>query len=326
MTPEELQQGDEEYSAAFNEDVQPPQNPGEDEVFASPESAENANSASEGMAEEDGGKGGAMTVDSEVPAVAEAADAASQPPEQDEGQADEPQDPKDMQRAKSWEGRLKAREAELAAREAALKAREAGGHNEAAEGETAAEEAAETPQTEQVEQVMDQVKSGEITPEQALNTLKQDFGDEFVSLITTLVKSAADQVASEKVSSTREEIDSLISEITNDKARAHFETIAEAHPDFAEVAESDMMKTYLDCLSEDQRAQAQNVIENGSARQIVKLLNDVKAYADKKDVNEPMDESNMAAAEAAEGVRSKGISLPAKPGAQDDYEGAWEQF
>lgn len=332
ITQEDVKRGDDEFGAAFNEPEQARPEVSEDEAFGLEIPAEDA--APEGAPADDNGTAPVETGDQppaepadaphgEMPTGEGTVDPES--PAEDAAEGGEPaMDPKDIQREKSWEGRLKAREAELAAREAALKSKEIG------ETETPAQEANEGQAVETIEEVAEQVKSGEITAEQAMQTLTEDFGEDFAKMLDVLITAKTGDVAGkmvdEKVGQVGATIDSVIKDIVDDRSRTHFETIADAHPDFHEMADSQLMKDYLGSLPEDARAKAEQVIEKGSAKAIVKLLNDVKASA-KKPEPEQEDPEHQANVEAATGVRSSGLRLPDPPAAAaNDYEDAWSKF
>lgn len=328
-TNEDLMQEDQEFSSAFNEPEAEKPTVSEDEAFGLlPEQPEDGSSAS---ADEGEAPVVSITVD-EAPKEAEAAEAEGGQP---------PGLTKEQQQEKSWEGRLRAREAELQAREEALKALEMASKSEkpaarSVEEEALAEEKSEAAETgAALSDVVKQVEDGELSADEAMAQLSGDFGPEFAKAVSALVKKAAMDVSSkvveEKVSAVNKSIDDLISGITDKSARDHFEAIAEAHPDFAEVADGDELKEYLASLPEDKRSKAEGTIENGSARQIIKLLNDVKSFAaSKQEQPEPpeptVDPETVKAMDSAEGVRSKGLRIPEKPKASEDYESAWNDF
>lgn len=357
-----------EFLAAFNEDAAPAPEMSEDEAFglSMPEDGTSDPAQNESVmvtgADETGaesGQGmnmpaeGEAPVDAEAPTdspVADAAAAAEGASEgEDMGGDDEPTDPKELQRKKSWEGRLRAKERELAAREAALNGgKPAAGEEAPAAGEGAPADKQEAA-SEAIEQAADQleadgdaagaqavsevaekVESGEMTPEQAMRMLADDFGEDFVKPLSILIKHAAASVADEKVSRLDGTINKMISEITDERARTHFETIADAHPDFNSIPQ-DKVESYLATLPEDERAEAEQVITKGSARQVIKFLNGMKAW----DKNQSATDQEEAPASAgareramddAEGVRSSGLRLPEAPARADDYAAAWDQF
>lgn len=278
-----------------------------------------------------------------------AADAANPEPVAEtpdaEDAGDEPTDPKDIQRAKSWEGRLKAEEKRLKELAAELDAKSAAKGE--APGEAAADaleqvaEATDDPELiEAAEEAAGHVEAGTMTAEQAMKQLAEDFGPDFVKMIEVIASAKAAEAgakaADEKVSAVSKNVEDVISHIQDEKARAHFERIADAHPDFDDVANSETFKAYVNGLTEDDKAEALRIVESGSAKEIIKLLDTYKAGA------APAEEVAVAAEEpappvatevadeedpdmdAAEGVRSAGMSLPAEPVASNaSYEEAW---
>jgi hypothetical protein len=290
---------------------------GQDESTESPTEAqaEAANSGADGGAGEEGG----------APAVAIVLEPTG------DASGDGPTDPKDIQREKSWEGRLKAKEAELKAREDALnKAKPAESPAEvAADGDTPAEEVAESPAAEAMEEAAEKVQSGELTAEQAMAQLEADFGPEFGKAMMVLIKAQAAEIArstaDEKIGQVDQKLTGIVGEIKSDRERQHFEAISNAHPDFIDVGQSPEFKAYIDALDETQKASAMQTIEVGTSRQIIKLLS---AYKDstKADPAPQPDAVDQQAVDAAEGVRSRGLKLPEKPKASQGYEDAWNEF
>ena len=183
-----------------------------------------------------------------------------------------------------------------------------------------------------------------MTPEQALKTLEEDFGPEFVKMMSVIIGAQATKAVDSRVGEVSKTIDQLIGEIVDDKAREHFEAIADAHPDFNDINGSEKFSAYLASMSDDERAKAEKIATDGSARQIVKLLDGYKAWASSEGGDAPAgdkaaaaapeggDEGGMgmgmddSAADAAEGVRSTGMSLPATPDRDESYESAWSKF
>ena len=178
---------------------------------------------------------------------------------------------------------------------------------------------------EAIEEAVAKVESGELTFDQAMKTLSNDFGDDFTKMLGVLIEAKASEIAGktadERVSKVSQQMDGLVGELVDDKARAHFESISDAHPDFMDVAGSPEFKEFVAAMDETQRAAAEQTIATGSARSINKLLSAYKSAGAKP---EPMDDESM---DAAEGVRSSGgLKIPNKPEASEDYEAAWSQF
>lgn len=200
---------------------------------------------------------------------------------------------KEMQRLKSWEGRLKAREAELKAKE---------------------QTPAGAPDVETAVAVMESQPIDEV-----MATLAEDFGDDFVAALNQVIEARASEIASkvadEKVGAVAGNVDQLISSLTDERARNHFEMISDAHPDFMDVAQMPEFRQWV----ESQGEQAKAAVQNGSARQVIKLLNDFKSAGQGAEPD--------AAMMAAQSVKGRGgMRLPAKPEVADDYEAAWNSF
>jgi hypothetical protein len=223
---------------------------------------------------------------------------------------------KETQRLKSWEGRLKAQQAELDRAKAGAAAPGEGGNDPEDAADGGADEAAEGEGAgEGDEGAMDD-------PE--MKALSEDFGEEFVELlvkvITKVSKRCAAEVAGEHSGPVRQDIDAIIAEIKNEKQRNHFERIADAHPDFADVANSDEFKAWVAAMAPADKAEAERVATAGTAKEIITLLQKYKA-------SKASDDSDMSfAMDQAEGVRSTGgLKLPETPAASQDYEKAWNE-
>lgn len=354
-TIDQMNDDEKEFAAAFDEDQAPAASMSEDEEFGMAEAApaqpvaeakdgapevaaEDAGEASDGespavalvidggeieaAADQAGAKDSAEVAADQEPVVAVEDEPAKQPADMD----------KEIQRLKSWEGRLKAMEAKLKA---------AGADTEEEQTEAVAEaietsaEATDTPADEEkVEQIAEQVEDGQMSVQQAMKQLSDDFGDEFVKMIEAIATAKAREAGTQVVGELKGTVDEIIADITDNKARSHFEKIADAHPDFNEVGESEEFKGYIESLPDDQKGAALETIAGGSAKQIIKLLSDFKATGAKAAeqlteaqgesiVDQAVDESAM---DAAEGVRSSGMKLPDAPQKADDYASAWDQF
>lgn len=327
-TQDQMSDDERAYAAAFGEDMAAAPQQADDESFGIMPPGEDAPSASDGDA---GGEPAAVTTSAEADAGGEApaGDEPAAAGEADLADEDLPTDPKELQRLKSWEGRVRAREAQLAEREAKLAKADMPRAEEPGEGakSEAMEQAAETlaaegddAGAEKVEQVAEQVESGDLTAEQAMKILAEDFGPEFVKMIEVIAGSkaqaAASKVAQDATGQLSQSVQEIIDTIVDDKARSHFEAIANKHPDFVDVAATpefeEFKKSYPD---------GEKIASEGSAKDIVKMLDEFKAgkQAPAADVPDP-------AVDAAEGVRSSGMRLPEAPTKAEGYEDAWSQF
>lgn len=339
-TLEDLTSSEAEFASAFNEDVPERAELSEDEAFGIMPLQPSEDGASDGNSADQGGaaKGGAMTLQpaagDALQAEADAVAGAAEPGERIEGDVamqDQPSE-EDLQRQRSWEGRLRAREAQLAAKQAELEALAAqlqAGQQpvmraDGGEVEDALHEAGEGTEVEAMEDAAEQLESGKPV-DAVIQSLRDDFGDDFVSAIESLVQAKAAEIAErmvgEKVGDVNGAVEALITNLQDRDERAHFSAIAKVHPDFMEVANGEGMGAYLAALPPNERAAAESVIDGGSAEDVIALIDAVKSHG--KPQAAPQDDEAMA---AAEGVRSNGLKIPEKPGKADDYEGAWAEF
>lgn len=355
-TIDQMNDDEQQYAAAFDEDQPAAAQMSEDEEFGTGElpeqpaatddtqvNSEDGGNANEGEApamaivvdgdemeaavQDAGAKDSAVAAADQEPVVAVEDEPAKQPADMD----------KEVQRLKSWEGRLKAMEAKLKAAGADTQEEQTEAVAEAIEKSA---DATDTPADEEkVEQIAEQVEDGQISVDQAMKQLADDFGDDFVRMIeaiaTAKAREAGGQAAAEKVGELKGTVDEIIGDIVDSKAKAHFEKIADAHPDFNEIGESEEFKTFIESMPDEDKGAALETIANGSAKSIIKLLNDFKAANKAGGDATPelteaaesiVDEVSEEQMDAAEGVRSSGMKLPEAPQKSDDYANAWNEF
>lgn len=221
---------------------------------------------------------------------------ANQEPDGDESPV---MSPEDIQRQKSWEGRLRKREEELAAREAAIQSQPA---------------------------PIDDAEVAEIK-----QRLSEDFGDEFVAMIEKLAANEAKKLAASGIDEKIGGISSTIEQIINDTKQAfsamHYGAIADAHEDFLEIAESEQFQQWLASMPEEKRAAAENIVQAGRPGQVIKLLTEYKEHCKQKESG--ANEDTELALDAASGVRSSSpVKLPDRVPANpdDEYRAAWAQM
>lgn len=261
--------------------------------------------------------------------------------------------PEDMQKFKSWQGRLKKIEADLKAKLAAggAPATPDAAADQASDAisEVASDASAsgDTALASAATEVADQVDAGEITPEQAMKQLAEDFGEDFVRLIEIVARGTATKYADEKVGAVSKDVEGLIENLTNERERAHFEAIYDAHPDFVEVSKDPAFTEFVSASGK------QDVADRGNAKQINALISEFKSSKEVDPGDTPNGEPVVEAAapastgtpaqdavvaaqdsvsddevDAAEGVRSTGggLRLPEKPTEDaDDYLAAWDK-
>lgn len=329
-TQNSLNQDQDEFNAAFAEDAPQAQEPSEDEAFglnieaADPQAVEGEESA------EVVTPAAIVAVDGEgLEGAIEGAEAKESADEATESANTDGNSSKEEQRLRSWEGRLKAMEAKL--KEAGAKTDDEQSEVVAESIEKAAENADTPADEEKVEQIAEQVESGELTSAQAMKQLAEDFGEDFVRMIeviaTSKAKEAGASAASEKFGEVNKTVEDIINDIVDTKAKTHFERIADKHPDFNDIANSPEFASWIESMPEGEQEEAKRVATSGSAKEINGLLDGYKAAAKQDNTKEVDLGAQDAAMDAAEGVRSTGMRLPQQPGAaDDDYLGAWDQY
>lgn len=239
---------------------------------------------------------------------------------------------KETQRLKSWEGRLKKMEADLKAAYAKAPAETPAQEVASDALEDVGEKAESTDNAElaqAAEDAAEKVESGEMSASDAMKMLAADFGEDFVKMIEVIAAAKAAEAGSKaaegKFAEVGKTLDDVISSITDAKARDHFETIAEEHPDFNDIAKDPSFGEFLKGYPNGEK-----IAESGSARQINKMLTAFKAQAPKPAEDAPAPApaaTEDPAAAAAEGVRSTGMRLPEQPSAaSSSYEDAWKDF
>lgn len=255
----------------------------------------------------------------------------------------EAMDPKDAQRAKSWEGRMKKREAELAAREAELAAREAqmqGDPEMMAKGgkvackadggkvKMMAEGGMTDPMADPGMTMMDADIAGMAAADAApaadpIEQLAADYGPEFVAAIDALVERRARAIVEEMGGAFASEIDGKITEImraTNDGfGLMQQEILMSVADDIEDVLESDEFEKWVAGLPEAEKAKARDVIESGTPSQGVKLLKQYRAS--KTQAQQGPTPEDVWAEDAAVAVKGKSpVRLPGRPAMSPDDE------
>lgn len=325
-----------QYKDSFAEDAPMSAEVSEDEAFGITPPAE-------AVAAAESGAPAAAPAEPAEPAVAPelAAEAPAMAGESDQNAApvaaaaapesDEPTDPKEIQRKASWEGRLKKMEAELMAKLEASKAPvadtiEAVGEQAEAEGNSALGDAAD--------KVAEQVEDGSMSVEQAVSFLSQEFGEEFVTMLKAISTATANEVSGKAVAAVRGDVDEIVSHISNKAQKDHFREIASAYPDFNDISNDPAFKEFVGAGGAD----AQRVAANGSAEEVIALIKSFKASsapapeatpaaepAKTEPTPSPAGQEGPEGADAALGVRSGGLRLPAEPVSNNDFEGAWNE-
>lgn len=292
-TKDDMDQSAADYAGRFNEDDQPAAEQSEDDAFGlgAPAAETPAAEAAEPPAEEA----------AETPAAEAAEPAAEESAEPAAEGAAPAADPE--QRLKSWEGRLKAKQAELDAREAAIGTSNVGEEQASLpmDEESAEHEGTESP----AEEAAEESDPGKV--------LAEDFGPDFVDQITRLVS----KIVQDGVGGVSSTVDQVIADLQNERQQNHFNAIADTHADFMDVVESPDFAAWK--AAQPDQAALQQVIDAGSAKQIIAMLSAFK-QSKSGDMASADDELD-----AAEGVRSGGVQLPKEPTASNDFAAAWNE-
>ena len=353
-TPEDVKKNESDYADAFNDNTPPAPEPTEDEAFGLGMDVEEAAAADAEQSSGDGAPLEAVVLVADGEAVEEAAgeaaaeeSAAAASESQSQENADEPTDPKDIQRKKSWEGRLKAEEARLAKVREELEAKAyAAGKPAEDVASDALEEAADQAEaqgdmamSDKVEETAEKVESGEMSAEDAMKALAEDFGEPFVKMIAAIAKSTASATAGEKIGELEKSTADIIDHLKDRNAREHFKAIESAHADFVEIGQDPAFGEW-----KAQDPERERIAAGGTADEIIAMLSEFKgqgsttgtagadaALAPVAGAGAPAEQAADDSApddelDAAEGVRSAGMQLPEEPAAADDYAGAWEEF
>ncbi len=168
--------------------------------------------------------------DATEPAVV--AEEGAEMPAEDAISMDEEKSPEDIQREKSWEGRLRKREEELAAREASM--------SESGEAEGASE---------------------------SLAKLSEQFGSDFADLMVKVIKEVTGGAAAGGVDSLREEVSEVISDL---KFAMHKRDILAAKSDAYDIGETPEFQEW--CAGQDDADECKRIVEGGTSVEVIELL------------------------------------------------------
>lgn len=280
--------------------------------------------------------------------------------------------PEDVQRAKSWEGRIKKREAELAAREAELAAREAALNGEGVEmaaggkvcqkkdggevemmaegGEVMDDEMMPAdemtdPMTSEApdlfaegEGMADEGMEGGMgdmdadmaeadtapASDDPVEQMAADYGPEIVAAVTAIVERSVRKIVEEMGGAFASEVEGKIAEImrATDEGFGMIqgEMLRSVVDDIDDVLESEEFTAWVESLPEEEKAQAQQVIDAGTPSQGIKLIRQYKARS-----KGPSPE-DVWAEDAAVAVKGKSpVRLPDRPSMspEDEYRAAF---
>jgi len=171
--------------------------------------------------------------------------------------------------------------------------------------------------------VVEQLQAGSLSSDEAMKQLTEDFGEDFVKMISVVVASKAAEIASKATADGMSKVGAEVKEITSQIAdvneRLHFEAICKAVPDFFEQTKTPEFAKFAEAADEETKS----VISGGDAKRVIAMMKKFKAS---QTPEAPAIQVEDPALAAAEGVRS-GSRLPDKPAAasKDDFEGSWAE-
>lgn len=153
--------------------------------------------------------------------------------------------------------------------------------------------------------------------------LEADFGPEFVTLLGRFIEMKCKDHLGAGLTGIQSTVESVIEHLTNQSQQEHFKAIKAAHDDFQEVVASSEFEAYRAAQAPAEQGEIDRVVASGSATEIIDMLSKFKGS---KEVDgQGMDGSMDAAADAAAGVRSSGLTLPPAKKDDGDYMKAWNE-
>ena len=156
-----------------------------------------------------------------------------------------------------------------------------------------------------------------------LRQMEEDYGRDFVVAMVAANGPMINAIASPYAQEVEGRIDSLIDELKEANANQHFEAIREAHEDFEDIADSEEFGAWRAGLEAEEQARVDSVVEKGSARQIIAVLNEYKKAKEPKPAQTMED---AWAEDAATSIKSSApVKIPARAPAseEDEYKMAW---
>lgn len=158
-----------------------------------------------------------------------------------------------------------------------------------------------------------------------LSQMVEDYGRDYVVGLMAAMSPMIDAMAAPYVEGVDSRLAELVESVTSAFQSQHRAAIADAHEDFEQIVGAPEFQAWVESLPDEQKARATDVVENGSAGAIVKLLNEFKS----KDKAAARSFEDSWAADAAAGVKSTApLKIPTRAPASpdDEYKRAWEQM
>lgn len=261
------------------------------------------------------------------------------------GVEDDDVPPEDEQAYRSWKGRMKKREQEIAAREAAIAEREAalqasaeapaeemppepvmradGGEIDADEGgdmddEGEAADGAPASLLDDLKAEAEAMAGDPAKLESIMGQMVEDYGREYVVGLMAVVAPMVDVMAKPYIGQVDSALASMVDDVTNAFRSMHIDSIKDAHEDYEEIVAGDEFRAWRESLEGDERARVDQVMSNGTAGQVVKMLTDFKTHlkgGPEQSISDAWAEDAAAAVKGSAPVR-----LPKRQGLAPDDE------
>lgn len=211
----------------------------------------------------------------------------------------------------SWDGRLKAADKRAAEAEQKLKEAEAKGQSTESDKNASPDEDAKK-----------------------LSAFFKEFPD-----LESPMKSVAEKIATKLFNDKMSKVDEIVASqdavkdtLDADADARHMATIEAAHADWKTIYDSGALETWIKKQPEYLQPKLQEIISNGSAREIIGMFDSYKRASGKGTKQEP----NTAEADAAKAAKIKALEAvaastggpkePAVKIAKDDFDGAWDSL
>jgi len=208
---------------------------------------------------------------------------------------------KEKQRTSSWEGRIRA--ANKRAEEAEAKLAEA----LKAKGETPT------------------LPDG--ASEEDLEAFFKEYPD-LESPFRALARKEAEALVDERLQKITPKIESIEQRSQADDTKAHFDAIAEKHPDFSEIVESGKLEAWINAQPAFLREGLQRVAQSGSASEVIEMFDSYKRVNTPSPQSKPKPKPTPSASRRAQDLLAVPGSSggPPKDGpAKEDFDAAWEE-
>ena len=150
-----------------------------------------------------------------------------------------------------------------------------------------------------------------------LTKFKADYGEDVQKAVSLIAKQEAERLVQSTLS---EKIDPLQQTVAGQQVAAHFQRIAQEHPDYQEVSGGDEFKDWVDAQPNFLAKSYRQIIKSGPSEDVNELLT---AYKETLKPEEDTKREEKAAAAAA--VPTRRGSLPKAKAAMDDFDSAWDE-